>query len=166
MTETALITNSDIRTVRNLSATFSADRLNGYILEAQRMNLQDLLGQGLYLDFVNNISSSKYQTLLNGEEYEYAGYTINYYGIKKYLIYVVLGILAREGDIWHSNIGNREYNDDRSNKTNNVLANSYMSTASDFGNGIKQYLDTKSATYPLWEGNSLEIGSDYYFNII
>jgi len=79
-----IITISDVRTIRDVDATYSEDRFTGYLNEIQDIYLKQLLGDALWYDFFNNIGDAKYQTLIDGETYTYSSETIYYPGSVSY----------------------------------------------------------------------------------
>lgn len=170
MAETNLITISDVRNYRQVDEKFNAVRFGAFVTEVQRKNLRNLLGDALYLDFMNDArTSGKYADLLNGKEYTYDGQTIKYYGIKPALVYWWLALATREGDLFLSAVGAFNYSNNpqqnfESAKEKNSVAQSYQETAQGYANDIIKFLDTYSTTYPLWLSNSAEVNKSNFLS--
>lgn len=157
MAETSLITISDVQGYRRISASFDQTRFDGFVKEAQRTNLRGLLGDALYYAFMNDARTTGiYKDLLEGKTYVYDGNTIQYYGIKPYLVYIWLAIACREGDLFLANVGAIEFvNNPQQNfesaKSKDKIANDYMQKAQGYANDIIKFLNENSDSYPLWE---------------
>ena len=156
MAEIALITITDVRTYRQVDSKFDATRFASFVQEVQRKNLRGLLGDALYYAFMNDARATGiYANLLNGKTYDYGGNTVQYYGLKPMLCYWWLAIAAREGELFHANIGavqfvNNPQNNFEVAKEKERIASGYMATAQDYANDVIKYLNQYSSTYPLW----------------
>jgi hypothetical protein len=159
MAESLLITNSDVQEVRNIDAGYTVTRFNTFALEAQQINLRQALGADLYFDLISNVSESKYVTLLTGGTYSYSGNTIQFYGLKKCLVYWWLAIAAREGDLFLTNYGNVQFTNNtqqmfEQSKEKQAIAASYMEKAQTYLNDAILFLNANRSTYPLWKLDS------------
>lgn len=156
MAEIALITNSEVQEYRRISSSFDATRFDGFVKEAQRKNLRGLLGDALYYAFMLDARTSGiYKDLLDGKIYTYNNNSIEYYGIKPYLIYIWLSIACREGDLFVANVGaidfvNNPQQNFESAKSKEKIASDYMQTAQGYGNDIIKFLNENASDYPLW----------------
>src|SRR5947207_1924821 len=88
-----LISINDIKEFRPIAEIVS-DRVNAYILEAQENDLRPALNNALYLDFVKNYETTKYQELLFGKEWTYEGQVQQFNGVRPMLVYFSLARLA------------------------------------------------------------------------
>lgn len=162
MPEITLITIADVQQYRRIDPKFNADRFVTFAMEAQRVNLRDLLGAALYYDFFAT-GGTIYTDLLNGKTYKSAfgidaGNDIQYYGLKPALCYWWLAIAAREGDLFLSEHGAISFTDNVQQnfaeaKNKSVVATGYAQTAQSYSNEILRFLNTNSSIYPLWKGN-------------
>jgi hypothetical protein len=150
----ALITLAEVRAYRDVDASFSSDRFAGFLKSVQEINLKQLLGDALWLDFFTNIADAKYVTLLNGENYTYNDETVYYPGLKPFLIWSWLINLPIDGNVHHTQSGEvsylREVTQMPSKYQINQVLEDYKTNALNERNNIVQYLNTKRATYPLW----------------
>lgn len=92
MSQTLLISRDDIIEYRSISANINASKkLDPYVLEAQEVDLKNLLGNSLYNALVNDFdgvpSLSTYADLFNGSSWECGGKTYYHRGVKVVLIY-------------------------------------------------------------------------------
>ena len=155
MAESNLITISDVQVYRRIDPKFNADRFGAFVMDIQRVNLRQLLGDALYLDFFANISDTKYSDLRVGKDYTYNSQTIHYYGLKPYLCYLWLSIAAREGDLFLTNYGTIQLNNnpqqafERASERDRIAVQ-YIETATSYANDIVKFLNENAATYLLW----------------
>ena len=160
MAEAILITIDDIREYRKLDSKYDQTRFEAFAMEVQRKNLRDLLGQGLYYDFMDDArTSGKYKDLLDGKSYTYNGDTIQYYGLKPVLVYWWLAVMNREGELFHTTFGASQFTNNTQQQFENAkekerISSDYMETAQRYANDVIQFLDENSSTYTLWESKS------------
>ena len=160
MAEANLITITDVQVYRRVDPKLTDARFGTYVNEAQRKNLRGLLGDALYYDFMDDARTSGiYKVLLDGKSYTYNSQTIQYYGLKPLLCYWWLAIAAREGDLFHSNVGAVQFanNPQQSFETareKERIAAGYMETAQSYANDVIKFLNENSSSYPLWETDS------------
>lgn len=156
MAETSIITISDVSIYRKIDSKTNQEKFNAFVMEAQRSNLRDLLGDELYYDFFLNIDDAKYIALRDGEPYINGGLTQQYYGLKPFLSYCYLAISAREGDMYHSHYGAVQFSNNsqqnfESAKDKQRIHASYMEQAAVYRNDIIKYLNARSSAFPLWK---------------
>lgn len=161
MAETILITKDIVRQYRKIDPKIDQDKFDGYAMDVQRRNLRELLGQSLYYDFFNNITEQKYIDLRDGKTYEYGGKTVQYYGLLPLLSYWWLSVAAREGDLFHSNVGAIQFTNNpqqsfETAKNKERIAGNYMETAQTYANDTIKFLNEHSSDYPLWIGGKQE----------
>lgn len=160
MAETQLISINDIQTYRRIDPKFDVNRFNAFVTDVQRKNLRNLFGDALYYAFMNDARTGGiYYDLLTGKIYTYESNTIQFYGIKPFLCYCVLAILARESEMFISTYGAVEFvnNSQQSfekSKEKERIAVGYMETAQYYANDVIQFLNEHSTSYPLWVINS------------
>lgn len=162
MAETALISISNIREYRSVSLQIETTRFNDFVMDVQRSDLRQLLGDSLYYDFMNDDrTSGKYKDLLDGKTYEYNGETIKFYGVKPFLCYLWLALFTREGDNFQSNSGNIQFVNNQVQNLQYLQARekkereqSYRESATIYENDIIKFLNTYSSTYTLWKGDT------------
>jgi len=167
--DTELILLSDIREVEKVAANFDEIKRKSYTIAVQQGNLRPLIGAGLYFDLMANPTSANNLLLINGDSYTKDGATVQYYGIKQYLVYFWLAMSLRRsatnmteiGPVGFTNEGTTENSRDRS-----ALENSYKTSALAYGNDIIDYLDAKQTDYPLYKGKEKVNRTDLSFDII
>ncbi len=160
MAETTLISIADVQVYRQVDAKFNTARFDAFCTDIQRNNLRGLLGDALYYAFMaSERDSGAYKELLDGKTYQENGNTIQYYGLKPLLCYWWLAICAREGDLFHSNVGvveftnNPQQNFDRAREKDRT-ATQYMETAQNYANDTIKFLNANASTYPLWQSSN------------
>lgn len=86
-----LISITDFTNNKYISQNLDDRDIDPVIDEAQEFDLKPVLGRELYQDFLNNLTDTKYQDLLNGKEYTPTGYTssVKFQGVKEVLKYYV-----------------------------------------------------------------------------
>ena len=174
MAEIALITVTEVKQYREISHrwTDNETRFNAFVMEVQRRNLRELLGESLYYAFMNDDRTSGiYAELLNGKEYTYDGDTISFYGVKPFIIYHWLAIEVNAGDLFHSAYGNISFNNNPQQnfvpaKNAKEEVRRYQENAVMYANDIRQFLNEFSSTYPLWEGDYHRPQTEFEFDII
>jgi len=93
-----LISPADFRQYKNLSPNINtAEDLQPYIIEAQRLDVLPFLGAALYYDLVNTYPYpavavadplvTNYTPLVEGETYEKNGDTVYFWGLKPVIVY-------------------------------------------------------------------------------
>ena len=92
MSQTLLISRDDIVEYRSISANLNTTKkLSPYILEAQKVDIKNLLGNALYnalvTDYEASPSLATYSNLFNGSSWECGNKTYKHDGIKVVLIY-------------------------------------------------------------------------------
>lgn len=159
MAETSLITISEVQEFERIDSKFNQSRFDAYIKEVQRKNLRNLLGDALYYAFMNDDRTSGiYKTLLDGETYTFENETIEYYGIKPFLIYSWLALATRRGDTFIAthgavNFTNNPQQHFETSKDKQRIAAEYAETAQGYANDIIKYLNENNSDYPLWDSD-------------
>ncbi len=169
MTESILLDISDFREQVVIDNHFDETRFNSFVMRAQRNNLRDLFGQALYYDFFNDIANAKYVSLRDGASYTTGSETVQYYGLKPFLIYHTAVYITLENDTYMGNKGNHYFNNDPSEhrerisyKEKSGISQNYLSSAVYYQNDIVKYLNEKgTSVFPLWKGDSEEPITEY-----
>lgn len=159
MAETQLITITDVRGYRDISANMDTARFNNYVTDIQRNHLRKLMGHAMYYDFWSKYpDSGVYDDLVNGATYEYGGNTIQYYGLKPYLCYLFLSVFIIEGDTFHVDYGNAIFTDNPQDhlvrqpyRNREEIRDYYISQANGYKCEITDFLNNNSSDYPLWQ---------------
>lgn len=164
MTESNLISVSDVQEYREISSNIKDERFKAFEMEVIQTNLKQLLGEPLYFAFFNDFSggapqTQKYVDLLDGKEYEYSGDTIQYHGLKPFIIFHWLAIFAREGDLFQASYGNVNFPSSQQqtfqlSKDKDKIQINFLSKATEFGNEIIKFLNENHSDYDLWDGDS------------
>lgn len=91
-----LITHKEVGVLaRDMSAHMDEDRVNTYIRESEMIDLKSALGDALFLAV--KADPSKYDTLLNGGEYESCGEKRYFEGLKRCLAYYAYARIVKNG---------------------------------------------------------------------
>lgn len=155
-----LITIDNIMEFRPIAEAIPQGRILPYIAEAQLHDLRPLLGDALYLDFMNrydNNADSKYtvyQELLNGKDYSYGGQTLNYPGLIPFLVYFTLARFYVNNPINVTRFGITQKKDQDSDPVDpRVLTNAVAELRSiglAYQADIVKFLTTNGTSYPLY----------------
>lgn len=158
-TETRLIDIDDIRGhEKDVSPNIATNKLNNLITSIQREFLPLLFGDEMYYDFFDSDSENDYTDLTNGCGYDYGGYTIKYYGLKPYLVYLWLEKYTLRGDIYHGDAGNYKSLDQENvqfieNVEKRQIASEYRAIADEYKRQIIRYMNDNSSSLPLYFGS-------------
>ena len=162
-----ILKKADVEVYRNISANFNQAKFDAYAVDIQRVPLRELLNDVLYNALINDLTvggipnTERFTKLVDGEEYEYNGDNIEYFGLKPFLSYHWLGLNIREGDYFQADYGNIQFSDNPqdnmtkiSQKTIDRINSAYMKYVTSYRNNIAQYLNENSSTYPEWKGKT------------
>lgn len=167
-----LITLLDIQKVRPLPQGLPKERIEPFIDESQLIDLQIVLGDALFSDFMAKFDNSgdsmfsNYQKLLNGDTYIPTGYTtsIIYPGVKPMLCYFTLARFYENNQVNITRYGvvtkAGEFSEPVSPQgvANSISALRSMGVAHQ--EKVRKYLRDKSTTFPLFAyGNKSELNS-------
>ncbi len=155
MTDTLLISSTDLQEVKQIPASVTYARLSPYIAQAQWFDIRDQLGDVFYTDMVANYSSEPYATLLNGGTYtdsdnntiSFSGltYAIAYYAYAKFILNQQIAVTSF-GVVQKTN----EFSQILDAKSLNLQANQNVLFGDAIMNDVKKYLDTNATLFPLW----------------
>ena len=169
--ETILITKDDIRGFwTSLDKNFTEEKLMPYILRAQQTDLKEFFGDAFYYDFVTNILDAKYQSLLNGGEYVYNGYTIYHSGVKQLLAaWSYKRILANINvSVGRASVVDKETAESVRHENDIIFTRSQEadSEAMRLQAEIRQFLNNERTEYPIWNrGSEVNTLNDTSFKI-
>lgn len=172
MADTILIDKADVREIRLIHNATNDDEFNAFVLDIQIQYLEPLIGSELYLDFLDNYESSPYDDLLNGTTYTKNGKTINFRGVKLYLVYLFLYKWALEGQVKFTENGRQFFNVDYAERAQkgidaNVIAD-YESKAKDQAEKITQFLYDNRSTYTLYDTSEIDenVKTSFTFGVV
>ena len=161
MAELVLFDITDVQEYNYISSNFDENRFNSIARNCQQTNLKDLLGDALYYDLIQNSTDTKYNELINGKSYTYQGNSIQYYGLKPYLSFMWLANNMLIGDSFQADYGNVVFSDNPQDNMRKMsfaekqaAKDDFMERSVIYRNGIVQFLNENSATYPHWEGGA------------
>lgn len=80
-----LITRSDMARYKQMAKTTHDDKLNEQILDAQLLDVQPLIGEGLFNKII--AAPQEYTDLMDGGIYDHEGISYTNYGLKMVLAY-------------------------------------------------------------------------------
>lgn len=153
-----LINYEDI-TIRDVTANLDADEFDPYIIEAEEIDVKNILKNALFTDLVNNLTSTSpnYVELLAGGSYTYGDYTYEFKGLKYALQYYAWARYL-ENPYIHTVTGMTSHNDEFGTKPDAAelkkIADNVRSSAWNFMNDVIDYLNRKSDDFPLWNCDS------------
>lgn len=115
-------------------------------------------------------TENKYTKLLNGESYVLDSNTIKYNGLRPFISWKLLAIFTIDGTIKHSDVGNFAITSQNFQRPSaaekNASKSTYLQNSTREENHIIDYLDTNSATFPLWESKKKQNIQNYSFFVV
>lgn len=153
-----LLTKEDIQEYKTLTNNIDeSERLFPHIREAQKFDLQPLLGKQLYFDFIKNVADANYQDLLNGVEYQDEDdVTVMFEGVKPVLVYYAYARLIQRyaSDVTRYGVVKKftEESEHATQKEVQELVNNARSGAIAYHPDLFDYLDKHKDDFPLWKG--------------
>ncbi len=150
MVESYLITIDDVSAVRKISQQINEIDFNSRVVDIQRRNLLNLLGNAMYTDLMNNVSEDMYTELISGKEYvDSNNETVSYFGLKSFLSWHVIARLLADGNIKYSDLGNTQASGGDFSLTNTedsaAARKEAFANATNFQNNIIAFLDAMLA---------------------
>lgn len=165
MVKELLITFNDFSFYRDISVNINKSKdLEPYILQAQRMDLQPVLGAAFYLDVVTKTlypvgspTTNEYDELVNGVIYKDGNNNdIQYYGLKPLIVYYAYARMINNNDFKVTKSGNKFKTNDFSTSAKSNVQNQ-MNGANSAGlyyqNNLIEFLCKNSTDFPLWRQN-------------
>ena len=152
-----LISITDFTNNKYLSQNLDDSDVDPVIDEAQEFDLRPVLGRELYLDFLNNVTDTKYQELLNGKEYTPTGYInpVKFQGVKEVLKYYVYARMVVLDGVKNTNAGfvhkTLENSERLSGTQRTQMIAQARSGAKAHEDEMVFFLDNFYTTYPLWK---------------
>ena len=152
-----LISITDFTNNKYVSQNLDERDIDPVIDEAQEFDLKPVLGRELYLDFLTNITDTKYQDLLNGKTYTPTGYTnpVQFQGIKEVLKYYVYARMVVLDGVKNTNSGfvqkTLENSERLSGSQRTQMIAQARSGARAHEDEMVFFLNNFYTTYPLWQ---------------
>lgn len=159
--EQLLISKTEISEFFPLSKNLNDDRVNPYILRAQRTKLEQLLGYELYKIFVEDASAVatfgtvKYQELFDGKDYTFDGKPRLFHGVKPLLCAYAYANILQNNSSHITRAGTVKKLTDESEPE--TLSHEYqlirnaMESAAPLASGLRDFLESNKATYPEYQ---------------
>jgi hypothetical protein len=158
-----LLVKSDFDPFKFLSVNLDFDSISPYILEAQRADLAELLGQPMYYGFWKAMEPTNPPTipltiwsdLLNGAIYQNSqGQDLQFYGVKPYLVYRSFARFLNKSQVKMTRAGAVAKKTDESDYIDKDTLDKLRVETDSFAELYKQhiiaFLNEKRANYPLW----------------
>lgn len=151
--------NYEDMTIRDVTANLDAEEFDPYIVEAEEIDIKVILGNALFTDLVNNLTSSDpdYAFLLAGGTYTEGGYTYEMKGLKYVLQYYAWSRYLDNPYI-HTVSGLTSHSDEFGTKPDanelKKIADNVRSSAWNFMRDVTDYLNRKATGFPLWSCDS------------
>jgi hypothetical protein len=158
-----LLEKADFLPFKFLSVNLDFESLSPYILEAQRNDLVELMGQAMYYRFWREMSPPDpvvpltiWSDLLNGVEYTPDGATdpLQFYGVKPYLVYRTFARFLNKSQVKMTRAGAVSKRTDESEYIDKDTLDKLRAETDSFGELYKQniisFLNSQQMYYPLW----------------
>ncbi len=153
-------------------SNYNNGTLNQHIEDAQKVDVQKLMGRDFFNDMIRNYTDTKYQALLNSGDYVYQGDTYTNYGLKSvitlyaYARYIVAGSQTDTpfGYIEKTNQDNSSARVDLDRKK--TMAKSNEESAFQDWENVKDFLDRNATDYPLWNQSCIQKSGGFRFKKI
>lgn len=160
MTSKQLISITDLKVYRPIG-DITEDRALPYIVEAQQIDLKQLLGDALYIDFMTRVdvtADSKYtayQELLKGKNYTYSGTVYEHPGLIGYLAYMTLAKLYAGNSINVTKYGVTQKKQEDSEPVSREVIMQEVNALRAMGMAMQSqiilFLQRNQSTYPLFD---------------
>jgi hypothetical protein len=145
-----LIDKEAFEPYKDVTKNVSGTKLNTFILAAQQLDLEPLLGEDFLNDFLNNIADVKYQELLNGVG--------SFEGVKPVLVHYSYSRYVMSTNVTDTPFGlvnkSNEFSTQASEKTLIRMARQAESQGVWHWEKVKKFLDQNTSVYPLWKSNN------------
>jgi hypothetical protein len=162
MIDQIFFTTTDVRKIRHIS--IHIDDFDMYAQEVQRNFVNQLLGDDLYDEFINDLDGSgvpqsqRFIDLLDGKTYEKNGVTRIYRGLKLYASYLWLYVYSLDSGAKVTPTGTRIFKDDESEDAQSKqefrqLRDHSIRSANGLEDGIIDYLREFASTYPEYNSS-------------
>ena len=142
-----LVSDSELKAFTLLDFNIDQDKIIPYILEAQRLRLEPMIGTPLYKKLQQNNLSYEYQTLIN----DYVSPTLVHWALASYLN--VAAYQVAEGGVF------KHFSTDSEtvtpNEVRNLVAEEHAKGET-YARRMVDFLDTYKASYPEWDENASE----------
>lgn len=165
---TPLVTLADIQAYESISSNLNeAKKLTPHILDAQEFDVRPLVGEEFWIAISSNTAS--YGAVWNETIYSHGGHTYQHPGLKAVIIMFAYARYKSEANSHDTPFGvvqkNNQYSTPVSDKTLARAEARAKAGAEVYFARVRDYLNRKSAQYPLWEcagkrkltGNGLKI---------
>jgi len=145
--------------IRDITENMGSEEFDPYILEAEEVDIKQILGNALFTDLVNNpeATTPPYATLLAGGSYTDGDYTYEFKGLRHALQYYAWSRYI-ENPYIHTVSGLTNHDDAFGTKPTQdelkKLSDNVRSLAFAFMTDVTEYLTRKSADFPLWNCGS------------
>lgn len=161
-----IITIDNIVKYKPLSANTNVrTKVDFCIDEAQEFDLKPILGEQLYLDFIEKMPNgwadkTAYKTLFEGGTYTYSGKSYSFGGIERVLVYYAYARIVPnlEENVTATGvvIKTNEFSQPSGEKVIQRKVGQAISGAEVFKKQLEEYLYRNQSTFPLWVGNAVE----------
>ena len=161
----ALINRTDIQVYRQISNSVYDDVLNQHILDAQFVDVQDLMGMDFYNDLVRNPATIKNVALLDGGTYIYNSITYTNVGLKAVLSHYAYARYIMFGSQTDTPFGFVEKSTNESNTVSEsgkkAMFKMNQQTAFKYWENVVAFLNRNASDYPLWKNGCYQTKSKF-----
>jgi len=141
-------------------SNYNSGTLAQHIEDAQKVDLQSLMGRDFFNDMIRNYTDANYQTLLNGGDYIYSGSTYSNYGLKSVLVLYAYGRYIISGSQTDTPFGYVEKDSNDSTKVElsrkKAMGKSNSQAGFNDWENVKDFLDRNASDYPLWNASCIQ----------
>lgn len=152
-----LISLEDFEPYKGITGNLPAIKvLQPHILLAQQIDVEPILGTPFIVDILNNISTSKYQDLLNGKDYTNENGDVTYFqGLRAVIVMYSYSRYILNKNVNDTAFGmvqkTNEFSQSVSESTIVRLARNAESQAKFYEKQLVDFLNENEATYTLWK---------------
>ncbi len=153
-------------------SNYNNGTLEQHIEDAQKVDVQKLMGRDFFNDMIRNYTDAKYTTLINGGDYSYQGITYSNYGLKSVIVlyayarYIVYGSQTDTpfGYVEKTNQDGSSARVDLDRKK--TMGKSNEEAAFQDWENVKDFLDRNASDYPLWNQSCIKRSGGFRINKI
>ena len=150
-----LINRADIAEYRQISETVYDNVLNQQILDAQRIDLVNLMGAEFYNDLIRNSTDANYVTLLDGGDYTYNNTPYTNYGLKAVLVHYTYSRYVLFGDQTDTPFSfvtkTNENSTPVSTEAKKTTSKNNEQVAFNYWENVQLFLERNKDDYPLYK---------------
>lgn len=151
-----LINRTDINQYRQISKTVNDKILSPHIIDAQFVDIQNLMGIDFYNDMIRNFETAPYPNLLTGGTYTYQSVTYTHVGLKVVLVHYAFARYVLNGSAIDTPFSfvekmNSENSKPVSYEAKRSISKMNQQVAFNYWQNVQAFLNRNRTDYPLWK---------------